>query len=804
MYESFFGLRARPFQLSPDSEFFYASKTHSKGLAYLHYGINQGEGFVVVTGIPGTGKTTLLNTLMSQLPKDRFLVAKLSNTLLDTTDLFRTISLLFGLKADGSSKVDLLRELEQYLVQQARAGRKVLLLIDEAHNLSPQLLEELRLLSNFQFHDRFILQTFLLGQQQLEDILNLPDMLQLRQRVLVSHRLEPILRNEIGEYIEHRLKTCGWQGTPEFSPNSLILVHHYSDGIPRQINTLCDRVLLYACMEEICLIDEIVIENVVDELRLEPASYVHGRQFTTPDMTATPPASQDQAEMDFSRDVTKEQVLSTSYALKKAFYALEQAPENYANNILPWPPNVRPAEPRISDSTMTQTRSPTYVGGQQALAECLEEVPGHIADENIETSAGLSLEPEELESPEVQNESDSGGIEVADKVSSADGINENTSDAPVNSNLRRGRYFAVAATIFLLLPVLWFALQELQNRGSDKASMLSENRQLPSVIASGIETTNFKSETDERLAREESIYSQSFDEPGSVDGIDIEKRKDDLLLKDDDSLEQPVQVLASGDVRDSEIERVSFSALEVDNVTELPKTISKETPKKSSVKIVATGEQVAVVTRPVASEVKVKEAAKIKEKPVVSVERIQPVDKEQASKVTVDSYAVASTTEVRGTANVEKKQAAKSDDKIVNSVSVAVDVVDNMVIADSALSDILARFRDAYQAGDLERFVRLFSDDVDANDVKNVESLADEYEKLFDYTEQREIVITDVLWEKDAGTARGNGVFRVSVKEKGGNKPMVYEGNIKLIVESGTEQVPADMRITTLHYSYND
>ncbi|MDH5218310.1 MAG: AAA family ATPase [Gammaproteobacteria bacterium] len=803
MYESFFGLRARPFQLSPDSEFFYASKTHSKGLAYLHYGINQGEGFVVVTGIPGTGKTTLLNTLMSQLPENRFLVAKLSNTLLDTTDLFRTISLLFGLKADGSSKVDLLRELEQYLVQQARAGRKVLLLIDEAHNLSPQLLEELRLLSNFQFHDKFILQTFLLGQQQLEDTLNLPGMLQLRQRVLVSHRLEPILRNEIGEYIEHRLKTCGWQGTPEFSPNSLILVHHYSDGIPRQINTLCDRVLLYACMEEICSIDEIVIENVVDELRLEPASYVHGRQFTTPDMTATPPASQDQAEMDFARDVTKEQVLSTSYALKKAFYALEQAPENYANNILPWPPNVRPAEPRISDSTMTQTRSPAYAGGQQALAECLEEVPGHMTEENIETSVGLSLEPEELEPPEVQNESDSGGIEVAEKLSTADGINERTSGAPVNSNLRRGRYYAVAATI-LLLPIFWFALQALQNRGSDKASMLSDNRQLPSVIVSGIDTTNFESETDERLAREESVYRQSFDEPESVERIDIEKKNDDLLLEDDDSLEQPVQVLASGDIRESEIERVSFSALEVDAVTELPKTVSKETPKKTSVKIVAKGEQVAVVTQPVVSQVKVKEAAKIKEKPVVSVEKTLPVDKEQTSEVTVEPHAVASTTEVRGTANVEKKQAVKSDDKIVNSVSVAVDVVDNMVIADSALSDILARFRDAYQAGDLESFVRLFSDDVDANDVKNVESLADEYEKLFDYTEQREIVITDVLWEKEAGTARGNGVFRVSVKEKGGNKPMVYEGNIKLIVESGTEQVPADMRITTLHYSYND
>lgn len=826
MYESFFGLRARPFQLSPDPDFFYASETHSKGLAYLHYGISQGEGFVVVTGIPGTGKTTLLNTLMSELPPNRFLVAKLSNTLLDTRGLFRTISLLFGLKADGESKVDLLRELELFLVQQARTGKKVLLLIDEAHNLTVELLEELRLLSNFQFRDKFIMQTFLLGQQQLEDTLNLPEMLQLRQRVLVSHRLEPILRHETGAYIEHRLNTSGWRGTPEFSSKSLLLIHHYTDGIPRQINTLSDRVLLYACMEEITLIDETVVESVVNELRLEPASYVHGRNFTEADLSEVPVVCEDQTEMDFAADLDVVEIDSTSLALKKAFDLVDKPADQFASNVVAWPPSLKRADVGGGDSSVVQGRSQYHTNVQNGLAECLDETivpfdhdgndigqtdrvplvdkekeddehedPAFLNDEHKDIPLGESTEGESTDIPTDEYT----GLSLNEELDRSAMPESAVPESVRPQKIRRYRYLLVAGV--LLLPVLLITIVSMPGNDAGTKPLLSENTQVvePVVVAKQVTATQVAATQSDSLA---SLVDEQVGSVGDIDVVNIVDGTEDLIASTGKD-EQAIDIENESNIDGA---GTSFSAFEtqadtgliVQTAAEVQTVIEPVNPVKSDnkpVELVVTIEAVAkpdVVKQPSTKSLKPKLAKKenvVTPSPYVETE----LNSEKAA--AIFPAAVKPVTQTPDTSTDEKALAAKAVEKH--------DIKIDTGIADDVLNEIVVRFRDAYQAGDLDRFISLFSANVDTNEVKGVEDVKDEYKKLFDFTDQREIVIDDVSWQKDKRTALGNGAFYVSVKEKGANRSTTYKGSIKLEVASDAG-LPDDVRITKLYYSYND
>ena len=266
MYNDHYGLTANPFQLTPDARFWFESATHRKAMAYLGYGLAQGEGFIVITGEIGAGKTTLVGHLLESIDPARLFAVRLASTQVETGDLLRLIAHGFGVASEGLEKAQLLGRIESALKERARTGQQSLIIVDEAQNLSAAALEELRLLSNFQGVDRALLQILLLGQPEFRHVFDAPDFEQLRQRVIATHHLMPMEADEVGPYIAHRLKCVGWTGRPDFADDALRLIHKESAGIPRKINTLVSRALMMGTVTNSDIIDEQMVAAVVADM----------------------------------------------------------------------------------------------------------------------------------------------------------------------------------------------------------------------------------------------------------------------------------------------------------------------------------------------------------------------------------------------------------------------------------------------------------------------------------------------------------------------------------------------------------
>ncbi len=271
MYEAYFGLSAKPFQLTPDPRFFYASKEHKRAMSYLQYGLEQGEGFIVITGSIGTGKSTIAKHLLSNLNKQEVIAIQLVTTSLSPLELLQLIASGLGIKSEGRvDKAYLLQKIEHYLLQVHNQKRRTLLLVDEAQNLPAESIEELRMLSNIQKQNRPLLQSFLLGQEELRDTLKGANMEQFRQRIIASCHLHPLNPQECQDYILYRLKQVGWKNNnPSFSEPAFNLIHKYTRGVPRLVNLFCDRIMLFSYLEEEPMIEQSAIEMVNKEFSQE-------------------------------------------------------------------------------------------------------------------------------------------------------------------------------------------------------------------------------------------------------------------------------------------------------------------------------------------------------------------------------------------------------------------------------------------------------------------------------------------------------------------------------------------------------
>lgn len=269
MYEAFYGLTSKPFQLNPDPSFYFASKQHRRAKAYLEYGVQRNEGFIVITGEVGAGKTTIVRGLLDSLDPNKVVAANLVSTQLDAEDTLRMVGAAFGVSVKEASKSVLLMSLEAFLVTQTTQGKRCLLIVDEAQNLTPRAVEELRMLSNFQFGKQALLQTFLVGQPEFREILQSPNMQQLRQRVTATCHIGPLDREETRGYIEHRLKCAGARGRPTFEPEACDAIFSASGGIPRRINTVCDRLLLLGFLGEKSSFSADDANEVISEIREE-------------------------------------------------------------------------------------------------------------------------------------------------------------------------------------------------------------------------------------------------------------------------------------------------------------------------------------------------------------------------------------------------------------------------------------------------------------------------------------------------------------------------------------------------------
>ena len=303
MYDQFYGLTGRPFQLTPDPHFYFESVTHRKAMSYLGYGLAQGEGFIVITGDIGAGKTTLVGHLMATVDPARLTAVKIVSTQVGGDDMLRLAAQAFGVSNDGADKAVLLGRIETWLHEQARSGRRSLLIVDEAQNLPISALEELRMLSNFQLGGQALLQIFLLGQPEFRDTLRTsPALEQLRQRVIATHHLDPMMANETEPYIVHRLSLVGWKGNPQFMPDAFAAIYKATDGVPRRINALTSRVLLLGAIDKLGVIDGGVVAAVIadmaqdEELRpssasamAEPVTETDGPEAIEEVWTAAPP-----------------------------------------------------------------------------------------------------------------------------------------------------------------------------------------------------------------------------------------------------------------------------------------------------------------------------------------------------------------------------------------------------------------------------------------------------------------------------------------------------------------------------------
>jgi general secretion pathway protein A len=266
MYQSYYSLLAKPFQRQPDTRFYFDSASHRRAMAYLDYGLDQGEGVIVITGEVGAGKTTLLRKLFEKLLPAQVHAAQVANTDMDGEDLLRMVAAAFALPSEPMSKAAHLANIEAMLRRVDRQGRRSLLVIDQAHTLSARAFEELRMLSNFQSDQRALLQIFLIGQPALRETLKAPAMEQLSQRVIAAHHLGPLNAIETRAYIEHRLRVAGWQGNPTISVAAFASIYTASGGVPRRINALSDRLLTLGMLDQASALDSSHVATVLKDL----------------------------------------------------------------------------------------------------------------------------------------------------------------------------------------------------------------------------------------------------------------------------------------------------------------------------------------------------------------------------------------------------------------------------------------------------------------------------------------------------------------------------------------------------------
>jgi len=377
MYETFYKLSAEPFRLSPDPRFCFEHRTYRKAMIYMRHALLRAEGFIMITGRPGTGKTTLINDLLRALKPDQAMVANLVTTQMTADDLIRLVAYSYNLDPEGADKVDVLVKVVRFLKQQYQQGRRPLLIVDEAQGMAEGALEELRLLTNLQVDGKQLLQIFLVGQEELRDVVNSPSMEQLHQRMIAATHLEPLDRHDTEAYIKHRLRRVAWTGDPLISKEAYAMIQQYSQGIPRQINQICSRLFLHGNIEEKNRLGMEDVKIVIEELREELLMPVDTAEITA---EHPQPADRHQETYEVETRRTTAPAAPTNPPTTKVRQQTEPA-RQHSNTVVPaTPPSMPETEAAAVTSPATSNKQDPE---QQAAMTAKEPVTGTNPDASI-------------------------------------------------------------------------------------------------------------------------------------------------------------------------------------------------------------------------------------------------------------------------------------------------------------------------------------------------------------------------------------------------------------------------------------
>ena len=380
MYEPFFNLRSKPFDLLPNPYFLFLSKSHKKALTYLDYAIRERAGFILLTGEIGSGKTTLIRSLINK-HNDSIVLARVFNTRVSSEQLISMINDDFGIPVSSGEKTALLRDLNEFLIEQYGKGNKPVLIIDEAQNLTPETLEDVRMLSNLETDNAKLLQIILVGQPELRETLLLPELVQLRQRICFYCHIHPLTKEEVGRYIPHRLEMAGNREAVNFSPIAIDMIWKYSRGIPRLINIICDYLMLSAFAEETKEIDEEIVREVMGDLDFGNHFWGDGGQTIGKDDKVLPLAAAPVQE----KDARDEEIKGVLTEIIKRIDELEKKTVPYYANC---PEEIN--RPQIQSDQKVQER-------MQSPARDLDELEKDLRSNKTSDAMGASSQEGDAE-----------------------------------------------------------------------------------------------------------------------------------------------------------------------------------------------------------------------------------------------------------------------------------------------------------------------------------------------------------------------------------------------------------------------
>ncbi|KAF0190818.1 MAG: secretion ATPase [Gammaproteobacteria bacterium] len=769
MYEHFYGLHTNPFRLTPDPQFFFASGTHNGALAYLRYGMLQCEGFIVVTGESGAGKTELSRMLLSELQQTDVIVGELAIASLEPEEMLYAISDAFGLTRCGD-KASALKNLRQFMLARVRDGQRVILLIDEAQNLPSESIEELRMLSNLQFGARALFQCILLGTIELRNKCDGASVDLLKERVIAAYQLSPLLPSEVTEYIEHRLRRAGWEGNPRFTDAAYMAVNQYSGGNPRRINLICQRLLLCSSLEKSHVITDEIIARVIQELYEE----IGGLNETFGSTTEV---------------VMPLRTLSASGTGDTGPARSCVAPVAANANI------ARTPAPEVMRRNPVVRNGPVFGG---AAADTLAAALPPVAVSGITVPQGLQRTP-------TSRGNIAAGAALVTLLLTAVSAPDNT----LSANALKGQR-PVGSDIFIgILPAVakdtaaarnWQSGARTSTGGSpveiarpDPPQWVQPVQSFPDIVA-GLNVANPPTQT-------KSFPSADVRGDHDIIGV-LRADHSSAMLDGRERNERTGGIPNNAPVatrRDNDGARRHWQTDEDNNsVSDADVAASDPSEKPASPSADASGAAAAAVAAKIVpaklAGTQVPRAAELQRSAAgAGLAARHPVPgpglaRRDESSATVTGQAI----EMR-----ESAAAAPADVAVASAETVPVPVTDDIPRVE--LDKLVSRFTSAYQQGNLASLSGLLADDVKTNDSTGRNGVTDEYRKLFDVTEARNMVVTGVRWSEAGDTSRGEGEFTVTVRAKGRRAVQAYLGRIRLEVERRNDNIV----ISELRHTYS-